>query len=86
MERDTEIRVMTLLPPAPDRCQTCAAIHGPQEPHKPESLYWQITFHREHGRAPTWEDAVAHLDPELQAQILAIVAELQAERERDVPD
>jgi hypothetical protein len=80
VRQDGEPREMTLLPPAPGRCQVCAAIHGPGEPHNPESLYWQMAFHRQHGRWPTWEDAVAHLDPELQAQILAIVAEVKAER------
>jgi len=58
---------MIILPPAADCCQVCARKHAPENPHDPQSLYWQVVFHREHGRAPTWEDGLAHCTPEVRA-------------------
>ena len=42
-----------LLPPAKDVCQECAVKHAPEEPHNKDSLYYQVKFHKEHGRYPT---------------------------------
>lgn len=53
---------MFLLPPAADRCQTCASKHEAQEPHNAQSLYYQTAFNMEHGRAATWLDAMKHCD------------------------
>ena len=55
-----------LLPCAPDACQECAVKHKPTWPHDKESLYYQMAFYREHGRWPTWRDAMAHCSPRLQ--------------------
>ena len=52
--------VMTILPPAPDCCQVCATKHEPHLPHNPQSFYWQFKFNIQHGRVPTWKDALAH--------------------------
>jgi len=52
--------VLGLLPPKPDVCQTCASDHEPEEPHNQRSLYYQYAFLGEHGRWPTWADAMAH--------------------------
>jgi hypothetical protein len=49
-----------LLPPAPDVCQECATKHEPESPHNAHSLYYQLSFKADHGRWPTWKDAVAH--------------------------
>ena len=49
-----------VLPPKPDVCQKCATKHHPDSPHNAQSLYYQYSFMAEHGRWPTWEDAVAH--------------------------
>lgn len=49
-----------LLPPAPDKCQECAAKHEPEQPHNPDSLYYKMWFRKQHDRWPTWEDALAH--------------------------
>lgn len=57
---------MTLLPPPPDACQQCGVKHQANEPHNQESLFWQIHFNRIHGRWPSWQDAAAHCDPEVQ--------------------
>ncbi len=55
-----QLNGMVLLPPKPDVCQECAGKHGPDEPHNLESLYYQMHFKAEHGRWPTWEDAISH--------------------------
>lgn len=49
-----------LLPPKPDVCQSCATKHDPGMPHNQQSLYWQYHFYGQHGRWPTWADAMAH--------------------------
>lgn len=58
-----------IVPPHPDACQVCGTrpAHLPTEPHNALSLYYQYTFYGEHGRWPTWKDAVAHCDPNTQA-------------------
>lgn len=53
-------RSMTLMSPAPDKCPVCAVKHSPGFPHDRESLYYQVKFNMEHGRVPTWLDAMAH--------------------------
>lgn len=55
---------MLLMPPHPDTCQTCATDHDPAHPHNQQSLYYQYWFHGQHGRWPTWADAMAHCDDE----------------------
>lgn len=56
----------TLFPCAPDVCQECAVKHDPEMPHDQTSLYYQYKFYSQHGRWPTWDDALAHCSPELQ--------------------
>lgn len=51
---------MHLLPPSPDVCQVCAIKHDIDSPHDAMSLYYQFKFHGEHGRWPTWADAMSH--------------------------
>jgi hypothetical protein len=53
---------MFLLPPAADKCQICAVTHDPEQPHNAQSLFYQVKFNMEHGRAPSWLDAMAHCD------------------------
>jgi len=60
--------VMMLLPPEPHLCQECATDHEPTAPHNPQSMYYEVKFRMEHGRAPTWEDAMAHCSDEVKAQ------------------
>lgn len=60
MATATELKTMTLLPPAPGRCVECASIHDPDQPHNLLSLYYQVKFFQEHGRTPDWNDATAH--------------------------
>jgi hypothetical protein len=56
---------MSLLPPAADACQECAVKHGPDEPHDPQSLFWQTKRNLEGLPPATWEDALAHCPPEV---------------------
>lgn len=64
-----------LLPPAPDVCQACATKHDSAEPHNQQSLYYQYWFYGQHGRWPTWADALAHCDAEMRAAWTAGLAE-----------
>lgn len=57
---------MSLLPPAVDRCQTCGSKHDVIEPHNAQSMYYQVAFQMEHGRTPTWLDAMEHCRPGMQ--------------------
>lgn len=65
----------TLMPPAPHVCQVCAVDHEPAEPHDPESFYWRTKRHIAGEPAPTWADALAHVEPELRAAWVAALAE-----------
>ena len=56
-----------LAPADPEACKTCAERHEPDQPHNKDRLHYQYTFYSEHGRWPTWKDAVAHCSPEIQA-------------------
>jgi hypothetical protein len=65
----------TLLPPAPDACQVCAVKHLPEEPHDPQSLYWATARSLKGEPPPTWEDALEHVEPELRARWIELLAE-----------
>jgi len=56
-----------LMPPPPDVCSQCARDHEPDMPHNQQSLHYQYAFYAEHDRWPTWDDAMAHCTPEVQA-------------------
>ncbi len=54
---------MSLLPCKKEGvCQECAVDHPLEAPHNQQSLYYQYKFRGEHGRWPTWADAIAHCD------------------------
>ncbi len=48
-----------------DTCSMCAIKHDPKMPHNLQSLTYQYKFYDEHGRWPTWEDAMAHCSEEI---------------------
>jgi hypothetical protein len=48
-----------LLSPRGDVCQKCAVDHDQEMPHDKTSLYYQYWFRGQHGRWPTWSDALA---------------------------
>lgn len=49
----------------PGTCPMCGVAHDPAQPHNCESLTYQYKFYDEHGRWPTWADAMAHCSPEV---------------------
>lgn len=51
----------------PGQCPDCAVFHPPDQPHNPQSLYYQYSFMEENGRWPTWADALAHCSEEMKA-------------------
>ena len=59
----------TLLPVNSDEvCSECGVPHFPEEPHNPQSLFYQYAFYAEHERWPTWSDALAHCDDDMKAR------------------
>ena len=57
-----------LVPPAPELCPECAIAHKPDQPHNPQSWYYQTKFYQQHGRKATWADAMAHCPEEVKAE------------------
>lgn len=57
------------------KCSQCAVLHEPDQPHNQQSLAYQYTFYAEHGRWPTWEDAMAHCTDEVYELWRAALAE-----------
>lgn len=47
-------------------CSQCGRVHEPDQPHDAASLPYQYSFHAEHDRWPTWKDAMAHCDQNVQ--------------------
>lgn len=62
-----------LLPPAADKCQNCAGDHPEGAPHNRDSLYYQMAFQTDHGRAPTWEDAMEHCSEEVKQATIKVL-------------
>jgi len=58
---------LQLLSPAPDRCPHCAVQHPPEDPHDATSLFYGVWFKQQHGRSPTWADAIDHCDERTKA-------------------
>lgn len=53
---------LTLLPPDPSVCQQCGVDHEPEQPHDATSMFYGFWYLENHGRSPTWADAMAHCD------------------------
>lgn len=64
--REMNIGDFMLLPPKPGTCPECAVNHDPGAPHNRDSLYYQMRFQQQHGRFPTWGDAMAHCEEYVQ--------------------
>ncbi len=59
---------MVMIHRTPDgTCPLCAVRHDPCDPHNRDSLVYQYKFYDQHGRWPTWSDAMAHCTPEIQS-------------------
>lgn len=46
-------------------CPLCGVEHNPEFPHNKDSLTYQYKFYDEHGRWPTWKDAMEHCTDEM---------------------
>jgi hypothetical protein len=62
---DDRAGAFTLWPVAAGLCPECATAHASNEPHNQQSLLYQYLFFAQHGRWPTWTDALAHCGPEV---------------------
>ena len=61
-----EVHGMTLLGKTLEgTCPECAVEHDPEQPHNRDSLTYQYKFYDQHGRWPTWADAMAHCPEEV---------------------
>lgn len=57
---------MTMIGRTPEgTCPECAVKHDPDQPHNRDSLVYQYKFYDQHGRWPTWADAMAHCPDEI---------------------
>lgn len=65
---DSKTVPFNILPPPASACQTCGREHDPALPHDAQRLYYQYAFYAEHGRWPTWRDAVAHCSEDIRSQ------------------
>jgi hypothetical protein len=65
---ETETVRWNILPPPASACQVCGhnPAHTPDQPHNAKSMYYLYAFFGEHGRWPTWKDAMGHCSPGVQ--------------------
>lgn len=52
----------------PGTCLMCAVAHDPEQPHNQQSLTYQYKFYDQHGRWPTWVDAMEHCSEDVKAR------------------
>ncbi len=83
---ETKQNAMSLLPPPGDKCQICAVDHAWDQPHNQQSLYYQMRFYSEHGRWPTWTDAMAHCTEEVKKVWREQLIKLMGEKGIPIPD
>lgn len=76
-----EMKGKTMLPAGPGKCPECAVEHEPEMTHDKRSMFYQMKFHQEHGRWPTWEDAMAHCTPEMKATTIEVLTNLGVMKE-----
>lgn len=63
----TETVQAMVMPVRPGLCQECGSQHDLTAPHNRDSLRYQMLFHGEHGRYPSWADAMAHCPDNVKA-------------------
>lgn len=56
-------------------CPECAVAHDPAMPHNQQSLAYQYHFYDQHGRWPTWADAMAHCTEDVKEQWITALKE-----------
>lgn len=62
----TEMVGFQIMPARAGTCAVCGVKHEPYMPHNAQSMFYQYRFFGQHGRWPTWSDAIAHTTPEMQ--------------------
>ncbi len=67
---------LQLLPPAKHLWQQCAHQHKPEQPHNPQTLHYAFWFEYNHGRSPTWNDAMAHCSEEVKKEWIGYLTKL----------
>lgn len=55
-------------------CPECIVKHDPSDPHNWQSMHYQMAFKEQHGRFPTWHDAMRHCDAKMKALWLDALA------------
>ncbi len=78
-EKLHEKTAMYLLPCKPGVCQECAVDHAKDFPHDANSLYYQYHFLAEHGRWPTWKDALAHCTEDMRRRSTSVLLKMGVE-------
>lgn len=73
---------MSMLPANPEACQVCATKHEPNAPHNLQSLPYGFLFVATFNRSPSWADAMAHCDLDMQ---LAWTSALRRDHKQVVP-
>jgi hypothetical protein len=53
---------LKMLPAKEGTCGECATEHLEHEPHNQQSMFYQYHFYNNHGRWPTWADAMEHCE------------------------
>lgn len=74
--QENDIRHFPLRVTAPRRgaCPICGVRHDAGQPHYKNSVYYLRHYAYQHGRLPTWEDAMAHCTEETQGRWRAKLA------------
>lgn len=82
-----EVKMTTnnLMPAKAGTCVQCAGNHPSDLPHQRDSLFYQMRFQLAHGRAPTWADAAAHVDPKVREMWRSLLLEIAPDAPWDVP-
>jgi hypothetical protein len=75
-----------MLPGPPGTCEYCHVEHDPKQPHNQQSLSYQMKFHAITGRWPTWSDAMAHCEPEVQSHWRQELRRVMRENGLPIPD
>jgi hypothetical protein len=60
--------------------------HPADEPHNRESFWYQQAFRRQHGREPTWTDAMSHCPPRIQKLWKMLLVKVMQGFNMAVPD
>jgi hypothetical protein len=80
LPENNHLHPFQLLHCEPNVCQECGVDHKPELPHNQQSLYYQYRFYGQHGRWPTWDDAMAHCTEDMRQKWSTALAEVLARK------